>query len=111
MYLVSLSLLAHRHWRADMSMWCIELEIWLVEQRLPPNATATNWTGGNALQYWNGLSREKDRKSKTYNSKRPIIHNVGMQAQSEKVISTHQFPTCIVKGSFVFNNVAELPLA
>ena len=51
MYLVSLSLLAHRHWRADMSMWCIELEIWLVEQRLPPNATATNWTGGNALQY------------------------------------------------------------
>ena len=51
MYLVSLSLLAHRHWRADMSMWCIELEIWIVEQRLPPNATATNWTGGNALQY------------------------------------------------------------
>ena len=30
-------------------MWCIELEIWLVEQRLPPNATATNWTGGNAI--------------------------------------------------------------
>ena len=54
MYLVSLSLLAHRHWRADMSMWCIELEIWLVEQRLPPNATATNWTGGNALQYNGG---------------------------------------------------------
>ena len=35
MYLVSLSLLAHRHWRADMSMWCIELEIWLVEQCYP----------------------------------------------------------------------------
>ena len=51
MYLVSLSLLPHHHWRADMSMWCIELEIWIVEQRLPPNATATNWTGGNALQY------------------------------------------------------------
>ena len=54
MYLVSLSLLAHHHWRADMSMWCIELEIWLVEQHLPPNATATNWTGGNALQYEDG---------------------------------------------------------
>ena len=25
-----------------------------MEQRLPPNATATNWTGGNALQYEQG---------------------------------------------------------
>ena len=83
MYLVSLSLLAHRHWRTDMSMWCIELEIWLVEQRLPPNATATNWTGGNALHYFNDLAN-------TVRKQHPIPRDFeGAWRQEEVIISNH----------------------